>query len=196
MDQKRQKLISELQAKRRAELEKKRLAIEEDQNKKREALRLVGHRVFVLFMLNMQSWSFHLCWSHFVIYMFVETTWSKVCCWILILLDNCRLKQESEDQHKADERARRDAILQRYLQRKAQQQEDDASGGPPSTTVSRRQKASRSSRPKSQPPPAVRNSALLNGLPSSQDDLSSDVCDHSSQSDMSMYYRSIFRRID
>jgi len=109
------------------------------------------------------------------------------------------MKQEAEDQHKAEERARRDAILQQYLQRKAQQQEDEANGGPtgpPSSAVSRRQKSARSSRPKSQPPPAARHSANIEAsrLPCSQDDLSAsiDQCDSSSRSDISKLFWDIY----
>lgn len=85
-----------------------------------------------------------------------------------------RLKQEAEDLHKAEDRARRDAILQQYLQRKAQQQQEETQGGSngvPSHPVHRRQKAMRATRPKSQPPPAARNnSSLLSRSQNTKDD--------------------------
>lgn len=86
-----------------------------------------------------------------------------------------RLKQEADDQHKAEERARRDAILQQYLQRKAQQQQEETVGGSsgqPTHHISRRQKAMRAARPKSQPPPAARSTAsLLDRSQNTKDDL-------------------------
>lgn len=73
------------------------------------------------------------------------------------MLPYARLKEEATEQKKADEKAKRDAIFQEYLRKKAEREvaEEESKAGisGPSSAVQRRLKnKAKGPRPKSQPP--------------------------------------------
>ncbi len=89
--------------------------------------------------------------------------------WDGFYLCDARLKQEHSEQKKADEKTRRDAIFQQYLQKKAEAAEEGAA--PRRQPFPGNRTARLGSRPKSQPPVGLDDKASHSSSHSSQEEL-------------------------